>query len=65
MGEYTAFGLKAREIMFSKGIKLSKIANELDVSTTYVSQIFKGTRLGKKQKPLIAKILESKHLEQL
>jgi transcriptional regulator with XRE-family HTH domain len=54
---YTPFGLRARKAMLLKGIKLSKLANELDVSTTYVSQIFKGLRTGSKQKPLIAQYL--------
>jgi transcriptional regulator with XRE-family HTH domain len=57
VAEYTPFGLRARKAMLVKGIKLSKLANELDISTTYVSQILKGTREGVKQKPLIAKML--------
>ncbi len=57
MQHYTEFGAEARKIMLQKNIKLVDIAKELSVSPTYVSEIFKGTRNGKKQKPLIAKML--------
>ena len=57
MQHYTEFGAEARKIMLQKNIKLVDIAKELSVSPTYVSEIFKGTRNVKKQKPLIAKML--------
>ena len=57
MKNYTEFGLEARKIMLIKGIKMKDVADELGVSYTYVSEIFKGTRQGEKQKPLIAKML--------
>ncbi|WP_025848730.1 helix-turn-helix domain-containing protein [Paenibacillus ehimensis] len=57
MPHYTEFGAEARKIMFQKNIKMKEIAQELGVSVTYVSEIFKGTRPGEKQKPLIAKLL--------
>lgn len=57
MGHYTEFGAEARKIMLQKNIKLKAVAQELGVSSTYVSEIFKGTREGEKQKPLIAKML--------
>lgn len=51
------FGAEARKIMLQKNIKMKDVAKELGVSVTYVSEIFKGTRHGEKQKPLIAKML--------
>ncbi|WP_028560654.1 helix-turn-helix domain-containing protein [Paenibacillus pinihumi] len=57
MAQYTEFGAEARKIMFLKNIKMKDVANELGVSVTYVSEIFKGTRAGKNQKPQIAEML--------
>lgn len=57
MQNYSEFGAKARMIMLQKNIKMKDVAQELGVSVTYVSEIFKGTRPGEKQKPLIAKML--------
>jgi transcriptional regulator with XRE-family HTH domain len=54
---YTEFGAEARKVMFQRNIKMKDIACELGVSVTYVSEILKGTREGKKQKPAIAKML--------
>lgn len=57
MSHYTEFGAECRKIMFQKNIKMKDLAKELGVSVTYVSEIFKGTRPGEKQKPIIAKML--------
>ncbi|WP_410512081.1 helix-turn-helix transcriptional regulator [Paenibacillus sp. BR2-3] len=57
MQHYTEFGAEARKVMFQRSIKMKDVAQELGVSVTYVSEIFKGTRPGEKQKPLIAKML--------
>ncbi|MFI8711994.1 helix-turn-helix domain-containing protein [Brevibacillus brevis] len=57
MTHYTEFGAEARKIMLQKNIKMVEVAKELGCSVTYVSEIFKGTREGKKQKPLIVKML--------
>jgi len=57
MPHYTEFGAEARKIMFQRNIKMKDVANELGVSVTYVSEILKGTREGKKQKPAIARLL--------
>ncbi|CAH8772260.1 helix-turn-helix domain-containing protein [Paenibacillus dendritiformis] len=57
MPHYTEFGAEARKIMLQKDIKMVHIARELGISCTYVSEIFKGTRKGKKYKPAIAKML--------
>jgi len=60
MSGYTEFGVEARKIMLQKNIKLKTLAEELGVSASYVSEIFKGTREGKKYKGQIAKILGMK-----
>lgn len=57
MGNYSEFGAEARKLMLQKGITLKDIAEKLDVSAPYVSDILKGNRKGEKQKPLIAKML--------
>ncbi len=57
MQHYSDFGAEARKIMLQNNIKMKTLAGELGVSVTYVSEIFKGTREGKKLKPLIAQIL--------
>lgn len=57
MSHYSDFGIEARKIMLQKNIKMKDLAEQLGVSVTYVSEIFKGTRNGKKQKPAIAVIL--------
>lgn len=54
---YTEFGLEARKIMLAKNIKMKDVAKALGVSTTYVSEILRGTRSGEKYKPRIAEIL--------
>ncbi len=58
MQHYTEFGVEARKIMLQKNIKMKDVAQELGVSVTYISEIFKGTREGKKQKPRITELLE-------
>ncbi|MEK4854831.1 helix-turn-helix transcriptional regulator [Paenibacillus sp. FSL H7-0756] len=57
MQNYTEFGAEARKVMLQKKIKMKDVARELGVSVTYVSEIFKGTRPGEKQKPRIAEML--------
>ncbi|CQR51425.1 hypothetical protein PRIO_0195 [Paenibacillus riograndensis SBR5] len=57
MTHYSEFGAEARKVMLQKKIKMKDVASELGVSVTYVSEIFKGTRPGERQKPLIAKML--------
>ncbi|MGG3278896.1 helix-turn-helix domain-containing protein [Paenibacillus solani] len=60
MTYYTEFGAEARKIMLQKKIRMVDVAKELGVSPTYVSEIFKGTREGRKQKPKIAEMLGMK-----
>lgn len=57
MSNYTEFGAEARKIMLLKGITMTELANELGISTNYVSEIFKGTRNGTKYKERIAEFL--------
>lgn len=57
MQQYSEFGAEARKRMLQKGITMTEIANELGITKSYLSEILKGTRRGKKQKPVIAKML--------
>jgi transcriptional regulator with XRE-family HTH domain len=43
--------------MLQKNITLTALAKEVGVSVTYVSEIFKGTREGKKYRDKIASLL--------
>jgi len=54
---YSEFGLQARAVMLQKNITLTALAKEVGVSVTYVSEIFKGTREGKKYRDKIASLL--------
>lgn len=57
MQGYTEFGLKARMVMLRKNIKLKEVAQHLGFSSTYVSEIFKGTRPSKDYEEKIAELL--------
>ncbi|WP_110930641.1 helix-turn-helix domain-containing protein [Paenibacillus bouchesdurhonensis] len=57
MEKYSEFGAEARKIMLQKGITLKDVAEKLNVSTPYVSDILRGNRKGEKQKPIIAEML--------
>lgn len=57
MEKYSEFGAEARKIMLQKGITLKDIAEKLNVSAPYVSDILRGNRKGEKQKPIIAEML--------
>lgn len=57
MQHYTNFGAEARKILLQKNITMTALAEELGISVTYLSEIFKGTRNGKKYKERIANIL--------
>ncbi|MGV3138319.1 helix-turn-helix domain-containing protein [Brevibacillus agri] len=57
MRQYTEFGLEARRIMLLKNIKMTDIAKALGVSSAYIGDILRGSRPGKKHKPLIAEML--------
>ncbi|WHX50521.1 helix-turn-helix transcriptional regulator [Paenibacillus woosongensis] len=57
MEKYSEFGAEARKIMLQRGITLKDIAEKLNVSAPYVSDILRGNRKGEKQKPIIAEML--------
>lgn len=57
MPHYSEFGAEARKIMLQRNLKMKTLAEELGVSVAYVSEIFKGTREGKKYKNRIAQLL--------
>lgn len=57
MKNYTAFGLKARSEMLKKKITMTFLAQELGISTAYVSYIFKGEKKSDKQQERIAEYL--------
>lgn len=55
---YTQFGKKARKAMIDRDMTMTSLAKELKISNSYLTDIFKGTRKGAKQKVRIAQILE-------
>ena len=57
MKGYSDFGLRARMIMLKENIKVKTIAEHLGVSSTYVCDIFKGTRESNKYRVKIAQFL--------
>lgn len=54
---YSGFGLEAKKAMMEKDIKLKDLANQLGISSSYLCEIFKGTRGGEKYRERIAEIL--------
>lgn len=54
---YTIFGIEAKKIMIERGMTMTALAKELEISNSYLTEIFKGTRKGAKQKDRIAKVL--------
>lgn len=54
---YTRFGIEAKKILLDKGMTQTDLAKELQISNSYLTEIFKGTRKGTKQKERISKIL--------
>lgn len=64
MSQYTDFGLSARAVMLRKKITLTALAQEVGISCSYLSEIFKGTRTGTDQKTKIAEILGLEHSDE-
>lgn len=60
MTTYSEFGMKIRSEMLKKGVKLTRLANELGISNSYLSEILKGTRSGTHYKEKILSILATK-----
>ena len=57
MNERIEFAANCKAAMERKGITLTQIANELEISVAYVSDIVKGNREGGEYKDKIAGIL--------
>ena len=54
---YTEFGAEARKQMLLQGVGLTALAKELNISATYLCEIFKGTRTSGKYTVLVAQKL--------
>lgn len=57
MPGYSDFGVKVRGVMLKKNITLTALAEQLGISTPYLSDILRGARDGKRHKERIAEIL--------
>ncbi|PES11551.1 transcriptional regulator [Bacillus cereus] len=55
--QYSDFGIKVRTELLKRNLTLSSFASELGISISYLSDILKGSRKGKKQKKRIAETL--------
>lgn len=60
MRNYTIFGAEARGVMLKKDIKMSKMASDIGISTSYISYLFKGDKKSDKWQAEIAKYLGMK-----
>jgi transcriptional regulator with XRE-family HTH domain len=54
---YTPFGMQVRAILLQRGITSGELAKQIGISDSYLSDILRGGRKGKKQKARIAKVL--------
>lgn len=54
---YTNFGLEAKKVMLEKGITMTALAKEIDISLAYLSDILTGRRKGGNYKEIIAEKL--------
>lgn len=54
---YTHFGKEVRKAMIDKDITSKQLAEELGISTAYLTEILRGTRKAKKQKKRIVDFL--------
>lgn len=57
IGYVDEFGLKARAVMLLRGITMQKLADDLGISISYVSDILRGARTGKKYREKIGEYL--------
>ena len=51
------FGIEAKKIMIERDMRLKDLAAQLGISSSYLCEIFKGTRGGDKHRERIAEIL--------
>ena len=56
--KYSEFGIRARVIMLQKGITITKLAEVIGVTPSYVSETLKGTRNSEEMTIKIAQFLE-------
>ncbi|MEG0952323.1 MAG: helix-turn-helix transcriptional regulator [Cellulosilyticaceae bacterium] len=54
---HSVFGLEAKRAMMERDMKLKELAAQLGISSSYLCEIFKGTRGGEKHRKRIAEIL--------
>ncbi|AWC31836.1 MULTISPECIES: helix-turn-helix domain-containing protein [Bacillus] len=55
--QYSSFGIKVRTALLERELTITSLASELGISVSYLSDILKGSRKGKKQKKRIADTL--------
>lgn len=55
--KYSNFGIKVRTALLEQDLTLTSLASDLNISVSYLSDILKGSRKGKKQKKRIADTL--------
>lgn len=48
--QYSSFGIKVRTALLERELTITSLASELGISVSYLSDILKGSRKGKKQK---------------
>jgi transcriptional regulator with XRE-family HTH domain len=60
---YTPFGMQARAIMLKNGITVQSLAEQIGISTPYLSDILRGGRKGKKYLGKIADALGIEYLQ--
>ncbi|MBP0803756.1 helix-turn-helix domain-containing protein [Bacillus anthracis] len=55
--KYSSFGIEVRKVLLERDLTLTALASELKISVSYLSDILKGSRKGKKQKKAIVELL--------
>ncbi len=55
--KYSNFGIEVRKVLLERDLTLTSLASELKISVSYLSDILKGSRKGKKQKVRIIEVL--------
>ncbi|WP_242223697.1 helix-turn-helix transcriptional regulator [Bacillus cereus group sp. BfR-BA-01380] len=55
--KYSDFGIEVRKVLLERDLTLTSLASDLEISVSYLSDILKGSRKGKKQKKRIADVL--------
>ncbi|MDW8781966.1 MULTISPECIES: helix-turn-helix domain-containing protein [Bacillus cereus group] len=55
--KYSSFGIEVRKVLLERDLTLTILASELKISVSYLSDILKGSRKGKKQKKAIVELL--------